>query len=137
MCGCAISLSKIFDQRKSRPTWKAVCFAKSRCSMTRQRIKTYGCRPVTTSKSCAAILKGSIRSASTNDGASSFNGMAAEPKQQMSIWTTIAICEVNHADDETQAGERRGNSDRRIYGADGPDPRRAGRSDGRAAQTRQ
>jgi toxin HigB-1 len=31
MCGCAISLLRIFDQRKSHPTWKAVCFAKSRC----------------------------------------------------------------------------------------------------------
>jgi len=36
-----------------------------------------------------------------------FCGMAAEVKRQASIWTTIAICEVNHVDDEAQAGERR------------------------------
>jgi toxin HigB-1 len=42
-----------------------------------------------------AILKASIRSASTSNGGSSFNGMAAEVKRQASIWTTIGICEVN------------------------------------------
>ena len=33
--------------------------------------------------------------------------MAAEAKRQASIWTTMAICEANHVDDETQAGGRR------------------------------
>jgi len=74
---------------------------------TRRRIRIYGCHPATTSKSCTAILKVSIRSASTKNGGSSFSGMAAEVKRQASIWTTIAICEVNHVDDEAQAGERR------------------------------
>jgi hypothetical protein len=56
--------------------------------------------PVITSKSCAAILKASIRSASTSNGGSSSSGMAAGVKRQASIWTTIVIGEVSHVDDE-------------------------------------
>src|SRR5674476_792464 len=89
----------------------------------RRRIRIYEYLRATTSRSCAAILKASIRSASTNNGGSSSNGMAAEVKRQASIWTTIAICEANHVDDEAQAGRRRRNPDRRVHGADGPDAR--------------
>src|SRR5674476_256817 len=103
----------------------------------RPRIRIYECRPATTSRSCAAILKASIRSASTNNGGSSSSGTAAEVKRKASIWTTIAICEVNHVDDKAQAGQRRRNPDRRVHGADGPDAKCVGQSDGRAAQTRQ
>src|ERR1700674_2303091 len=103
----------------------------------RRRIRIYGRRPATISKSCAAISRASIRYESTSNGGSSFGGMAAEGKRQASIWTTIAICEVNRVNDEAQAGQRRRNFDRRIHGADGADARRAGQSDGRAAQARQ
>ena len=55
-------------------------------------------------ESCAASWPISIRSASTSNGGSSSNGMAAEAKQDASISTTTAIVEVNDADDKTQAG---------------------------------
>src|ERR1700723_3269389 len=101
--------------------------------MTRRRIGIYACRPAITSRSWPASLRASIRSASTSSGGSSSNGMAAEVKRGTSIWTTIVIGEVNHADDdETQAGQRRRDPGRRVYGADGPDAGRLGRGDGRA-----
>jgi plasmid maintenance system killer protein len=37
-------------------------------------------------------LRAFIQSASTHNGGSSSNGMAAEVRRQVSIWTTIAIC---------------------------------------------
>lgn len=51
--------------------------------------------PSNHSKSCAASFRIFIRSASTNNGGSSSNGMAAEAKQQISISTTTVIREVS------------------------------------------
>src|SRR5882672_10180502 len=60
----------------------------------RRRIRICGCRPATTSRSWLASLRASIRFASTSNGGSSFNGMAAEVRRRASIWMTTAIGEV-------------------------------------------
>src|ERR1700716_555528 len=67
----------------------------------------------------------------------SFGGMVAVAKRPASIWTTIAIGEGDHADDEAQAGHGWRGSYRGIHAAAGADPGCAGGSHGRSAQARQ
>src|ERR1700736_685030 len=103
----------------------------------RRLIRICACHRAIISKSCAVSWPIFIPYASTSNGGSFSNGMAAEAKPQTFISMTTATREVSDADDKTQTGKRRRNPGSRIHGTDGIDPGRVGEGHGRATQARQ